>query len=361
MAHQVESMFSVKETPWHGLGEVVEGINNIAEGIIKAGLNWTVEVETPQVTGFAADALQDYARVFVRVNADGTRKILAMNGPKTYPLQNESAFNFFQPALDQNLASLETAGSLDEGRKVWVLAKLNKPNMEVSKGDEIAKFVMLSNSFDGTLAVRVGFTPIRIVCANTLASAHMNKASKLIRVRHSKDVHKNVEMLQTAINYANESFEATLEQYRAMQRKNINKNDVEKYVEKVFAFKRDAETDKLPTRSQNILDSIVQSFEDKYAIGAQLIASFKQQQEQQNEMQAKTGKEVLESIVKNLETGKGHDLSGGTVWGMYNSANEYLNYERGHNNDTRMKSLWFGDNNVTNEFAFQTALEMTKA
>ena len=90
------------------------------------------------------------------------------------------------------------------------------------KNDEIAKFALLSNGHDGKLAVHFGFTPIRVVCANTESMARSSKASKLIRIRHHRFVKNNVEKLRDIMNLADQEFEATAEQYRFLASKQIN-------------------------------------------------------------------------------------------------------------------------------------------
>jgi hypothetical protein len=82
-------------------------------------------------------------------------------------LQNKDAFAWFQPFLDAREAALHTAGSLRQGSRIWVLAKLNRDPLVIAEGDEVEKFLLLSHGHDGSLAVRCGFTPVRVVCANT--------------------------------------------------------------------------------------------------------------------------------------------------------------------------------------------------
>jgi phage/plasmid-like protein (TIGR03299 family) len=97
------------------------------------------------------------------------------------PLQNDQAFQFFDPFVSSGLVTLETAGSLREGKRVWILARIAENSDVGIVGDDIVrKYLLLSNSHDGTTAVRVGFTPIRVVCANTLAMAVRNGQSQLI-------------------------------------------------------------------------------------------------------------------------------------------------------------------------------------
>lgn len=351
MPANVENMFSVKETPWHGLGSVINEAPTIQEGITLAGLAWDVVVQSllrPDNTN-----VDDFAKVFVRSDTNAT---LAVVGPNTHPLQNSHAFDFFQPFLDNKECSLETAGSLDEGRKIWVMAKIQRPNSEIVKGDEVVKFVLLSNSHDGTTAVRVGYTPIRVVCANTLAMAHADKASKLIRVRHSKEVKNNVDNIRDIMNVADEAFEATAEQYRFLASRQINQADLRKYVKLVF--KLDEDDKKVSTRSINVLNEILKSHTDKIQLAQvrELVANMEDEKRKESES-------ILGSVLANMEIGRGTDnmASRGTYWTAYNAVNEYLNYSKGNSVGTRMNSLWFGANAKMNLDALEIASHMANA
>ncbi len=353
MTANVENMFSVKQTPWHGIGTVLDDAPTTEEGIKLAGLDWDVlprsifYKEERKVSNDEGGVdlvkeevgLDDFGQVFIRSD---NRLVLGMVGPRTTPLQNSEAFKFFDPFLEQKLASLETAGSLDEGRKVWVMAKLNSPNSEITKDDEVAKFVLLSNSHDGTTAVRVGFTPIRVVCANTLAAAHSSKQSELIRVRHNPKVLQNVEKIRDIVNLANEGFEATAEKYRFLASRGINQKDLEKYVRKVFKVDEPEEGEKIHTRTANTIASIVKRHEDILMVGTG---------------QLQDRKALYDMIAERIEAGRGNEAANASWWTAYNAVNEYLNYEKGRTEDSRMNSLWFGENGRLNERAFKIAME----
>ena len=178
MAHQVEKMVFAGATPWHGLGTQIDGETSFWDAFQQAGLDW--EVDTKPL--FTADGEQVSHRAAYRTSDD---RILGIVGKRWTPLQNREAFEIFEPLVDSGEMAIHTAGSLRNGERIWVLCQLNQDNSEIVKGDEIAKFVLLSNGHDGKLAVHFGFTPIRVVCANTEALARDCKASKLIRVRHS--------------------------------------------------------------------------------------------------------------------------------------------------------------------------------
>jgi phage/plasmid-like protein (TIGR03299 family) len=317
MAHELENMFSVKETPWHNLGKVVANAPSIAEVLKMAGLDWTVSQRAlVTVDGIAIPK----ARAIVR---DSDSTVLGIAGKRYKPLQNQDALNFFAPFHESGLCKFETAGSLRSGQKIWILAALNQPEMEIVKGDVVRKYLMLSNGHDGITGVRVGFTPIRVVCANTLAMAHNAKDSKLVRVFHSGQTLANLELLRETVNAANASFEATAEQYRAMAKRHINKSDLARYVDVVFYNGAAAESDREKIARENL----------------------------NNEIQ------------KLFEVGHGNDSSDarGTVWALYNGVTQYLSYNSGRSDDVRMDSLWFGDNRAVNQKAFDAAMELVVA
>src|SRR5262245_12202528 len=229
MAHLIESMFSVRQTPWHGLGQVLQNPPSIEEGLKAAGLDWTVGRERL----FTQAGQQCPAFAIVRQT---DQKVLGVVGEKYRPLQNVNAFNWFSPFLDAGQAALDTAGSLAGGSRVWVLAKLNRDPIVVARDDEVQKYLLLSHGHDGSLAVRVGFTPIRVVCNNTLTLAH-GHGGELVRMRHSASLEGNLANLRETIDAVNAKFEATAEQYRRLAGKSINQADLKKYVKLVFDVK----------------------------------------------------------------------------------------------------------------------------
>lgn len=314
MAHAVENMFAVGQTPWHGLGEVLQEAPTISEAIGLAGLDWEVGLkELVTVDGEPVPNRATFRK--------DTGAILGVVGPRYQPLQNQEAFDWFQPFVDANECELHTAGSLCEGEKVWVLAKLNRENSEIVPGDEVAKFILLSNSHNGTTAIRVGYTPIRVVCANTMAAAHSSNASKLIRVRHTRSASANLENIRGVMDNINADFEATAEQFQFLASKQIHRGDLEKYVKVVLGVDKKA-PEEIKTRTQNIIDNVLARFYSP--------------------------KQQMPGVA-------------GTWWGAYNAYNEYLNYEKGRNTNNRMDSLWFGTGVNDNSKALSVATDFANA
>jgi phage/plasmid-like protein (TIGR03299 family) len=313
MPAQVETMAYAGAAPWHGLGTPLaeDDLYNWQKACTRAGLDWDVEL-VPLVT---ADTHVRVDLRAVRRTSDG--RLLGTVGPRFCALQNRDAFGWFQPFLDAGQAQLHTAGSLRQGPRVWVLAKLNRDPLVIAPGDEVEKFLLLSHGHDGSLAVRCGFTPIRVVCQNTLSMAYGSSASKLIRVRHSASVHDNLADIREVMDVANAEFEATAEKYRRLAQKGISQADLRRYVKKVLRVENDKEP------------------------GTRTL-------------------QTMQEIVALYESGRGNDLPSvrGSYWAAYNAATEWLTYQRGRSQPNRLNSLWFGDGANLNKHALETALAM---
>ena len=310
MPANVESMFYTGAEPWHGLGEKLEDAPTISEAITASGLDW--EVGTKDLV--TKDGYDVPARATYRKSDNS---ILGVVGPRYVPLQNRDAFDWFQPFIDNGECSLHTGGSLSDGQKVWVLAQLNRDPSEIVPGDEVQKFILLSNSHDGTTAIRVGYTPIRVVCVNTLAAAHQKGVSQMLRIRHTASSKVNLDNVRDIMDNINMQFEATAEQFRFLASKNFNQNDVRQYVKILLGCDK-THNDDLKTRTRNTIRKVMTTIE-----------------------------------------GPKQDLPGvrGTWWAAYNGFNEYLNYEKGRSNNNRMESLWFGQGNSSNMQALNLATQ----
>lgn len=315
MSHEVESMFSVKETPWHKLGTVVQEAPNAEQAIELAGLNWKVE-KKPLLFQHDNNGVETDFYGLVR---ETDQKCYGVVKNQYTVLQNSESFDFFNPFIESGLARFETAGALHDGVNVWILASLNKAPLEIVEGDYVVKYLLLSNNHSGKRAVRVGFTPVRVVCANTLMMAMNSKQSSLMRVQHSKSVVSDIEKLRDIVNIADAQFEATGEQYRKLAHTNINQEDLKKFVKMVF------------------------------------FSSAKHENRGETERQKVLIEKMNETIQNLFEAGKGAELHRGTAWGLYNAATEYLSYGSGKDDSSRLNSLWFGKNQEVNLRAFQAA------
>jgi phage/plasmid-like protein (TIGR03299 family) len=190
-----DTMFSVRETPWHGLGAVLEEPPaTVAEAIKASGLGWSVAKEPIAVDrgDEPSDDLwlprcEEIPGFFATVRQD-TREVLGIVGERYRIVQNHEAFNFIDQLLGSSI-NFETAGSLHGGRRVWVLATL-PDHVEVG-GDAVRPYVLLMNSHDGSTAVIAATTPVRVVCQNTLNWGLLDARQKF-SIRHTEAVTQRV-------------------------------------------------------------------------------------------------------------------------------------------------------------------------
>lgn len=198
MSAEVETMFSGNRVvPWHGLGEVVEGTLCSADAIEKAGLNWEVKSE-PIFTETKIEI--PHYRANIRTT---DQKILGVVSDRYKIVQNTDAFNFTDNLIGEN-CQYETAGSLHGGKRIFLLAKL--PEKKIVE-DNFDNYICFTNSHDGTGAIKVCMTPVRVVCQNTLNLA-LQKATRSWSTRHIGDLNSKLEeakrTLQMADDYMSE-------------------------------------------------------------------------------------------------------------------------------------------------------------
>ena len=160
MAALVESMMYVREKPWHGLGTEVQEAPTSRDALRLAGLDWTVEQKPIQLEGIEIPGY----KANVRSTDD---RVLGVVSDRYRIVQNQKAFEFTDSIIGGDVR-YETAGSLNGGKKIWLLAKL--PETEIA-GDETEPYMCFTNTHDGSGAIRVCMTPIRVVCNNTLSAS----------------------------------------------------------------------------------------------------------------------------------------------------------------------------------------------
>lgn len=225
------------------MGTELPNLATAAEAIQAANLGWTVEKE-PVITAGG----MTLADKFITVRSD-TSEPLGVVGSQYSVLQNAHAFDFFDAVTqDPHGPKYETAGSLWNGRKVWMLAKM-PDMMEVVPGDDVAPYILLSNSHDGSSAIRIQFTPIRVVCQNTLNMAHAGK-ERGFKVRHSGDVILKVSQAQDALGIIRHTVAETLDLYKALANTTPSKDQVDAVLAQLFP---DTKTDRAKLQRERVL------------------------------------------------------------------------------------------------------------
>ncbi|MBG6063310.1 phage/plasmid-like protein (TIGR03299 family) [Flavobacterium sp. CG_9.1] len=206
MAHNINynkqtekhSFFSTKEKAWHNLGQIVDDYPTSAEAIKFAGLDYEVEKRklfTSCSEGINLDNETTHNKIevpnyFSTVRTDNDT-ILGVVGKDYQIVQNRDAFSFFDSIVSGDGILYETAGALGKGERIFITAKL-PDYIRVGNDDLIEKYLFLTTSHDGSGSITAAFTPIRIVCANTLNAA-MNNKTNTVRIRHTSNAKQRLE------------------------------------------------------------------------------------------------------------------------------------------------------------------------
>ena len=220
MAANIETMFYVRQTPWHGLGVKVAEAPTSKDALWLAGLDWNVvqeEIYTENanpVTGFKANV------------RDIDKKVLGVVTDRYKVVQNSEAFAFTDSLLGEGVR-YETAGSLQGGRRVWLLARL--PQEYIIEGERISPYLVFSNTHDGSGAVKVAVTPIRVVCNNTLNLA-LNTAKRSWSIIHTGNITDKMEEAKNTLFMASDYMDKLGKEFKNLRRKKLTDKQVLGYI-----------------------------------------------------------------------------------------------------------------------------------
>lgn len=312
----VETMAYAGEVPWHGLGVPVSNDLTPNQMMKKAGLDWTVEQVNSYVT-VGDKKIPTGMKALVR---SSDNKVLTNIGQVWNPVQNEDAFNFFSEYVLKGDMEMHTAGSLKGGQLVWALAKV-KESFDLFGGDTVESYLLFSNPHKYGFSIDVRFTPIRVVCNNTLSLSLEAKAERSVKVGHRTEF--NADEVKKALGIAS----AKLSQYKEMAEflgsKRYNIDNLIEYYNTVFPRTADK-------RVQN--------------------------QELSVETLSKNAKAAFDAI----ELQPGAKYAEGSWWQAFNSVTYVTDHVQGRNADNRLYSSWFGGNQVRKRDALKTALEFAE-
>ena len=239
MAHMIETMFSVREKPWHGLGTIVTEAPASAEALKLAGLDWEV-VQEPVYTG-CNEMVKGY-KANVR---SSDRRVLGVVSDRYKVVQNTDAFSFTDELLGKGV-KYETAGSLQEGKKVWLLARL--PKEYVIAGERISSYLVFSNTHDGSGSVKVAVTPVRVVCNNTLNLA-LETAKRSFSMIHTGNIHDKIQEAKDTLFMAENYMDNLGIEFEQLRRQKMTDAQVKEYIELLLPMEKEP----TPIQSKNIL------------------------------------------------------------------------------------------------------------
>lgn len=221
MAANIETMFYLRETPWHGLGTKVMSAPDSEEALIAAGLNWNVIQEPIYAT--ENELIKGY-KANVR---DSDRKVLGVVTDRYKVVQNHEAFSFTDELLGQGVR-YETAGSLQEGKKVWLLAHM--PHEYIISGERISPYLLFSNAHDGSGAIKVALTPIRVVCNNTLNLA-LRTAERSWSMIHTGDIRSKMKEASDTLFKAERYMDELGKEFEKLRMHRLTDQEVMDYIE----------------------------------------------------------------------------------------------------------------------------------
>lgn len=214
MAHEVDTMFSANGVvPWHGLGRIIREAPTSHDALVAAGLDWSVN--GVPVAAKIGNSYSEIPNTVANVRSSDNRVLGIVSG-RYQIVQNEEAFAFTDMLVNNEFGidvQYETAGSLQDGKRVWMLAKLP---MQTILGDKIVPYIAIINNHDGKGAVRVIMTPTRIVCQNTLTLG-LSKAKRSWSTTHVGNLESKLEDAKNTLDLANAYMEALEEEAERLQ------------------------------------------------------------------------------------------------------------------------------------------------
>tara|TARA_B100000902_G_scaffold63890_1_gene70628 strand:+ start:345 stop:1295 length:951 start_codon:yes stop_codon:yes gene_type:complete len=315
MSHEVETMAYAGELPWHGLGTEVSNDLTPIQMMQKAGVDW--EVEQQKIVTESGIEIND--KVALVRTSDNT--LLDVTGKDWKPVQNEEAFTFFSEFVAAGDMEMHTAGSLREGRNVWALAKV-KESFDVFGEDRVDSYLLFSNPHQYGKAVDVRFTPIRVVCHNTLTFSLQNASKNSVKVGHRTAF--DADTVKETLGLASEKFAKYKEMAQFLGSRKVTAESLIQYYNDVF-----------PTTSRKEEKTPVVVYDDM----------------------SKAAKMCYDA----LEVQPGAEFAAGTWWQAFNSVTYYTDHLQGRNSENRLHNQWFGYNQAKKVTAAEKAVAYATA
>ena len=344
MAHQLEQMAYVGETPWHGLGNQLSQNQPIEVWAQQAGMDW--RIESSNVSYMAQNErgqsiIMPYEEQRVLYRSD-THAPLSVVSQRFQEVQPREILEFYRDLTEQSGFELETAGVLKGGKKFWALARTGQTSM--LKGKDVSNgYMLLATACDGTLATTAQFTSIRVVCNNTLAIAlrGQNSSAGVVKVPHSTkfDADKVKQQLGVSVR----AWDEHMYEMKQLSQRKVSQHEAAAYFDAVFNNTNMSITDQE--------DNLIQFYRD-VATQAQVNSKEK------SEPNAKSMSKAMEMF---NGQGRGASLSSAkdTAYGLLCSITEFIDHERrAMSTDHRLDSAWFGAGAAIKQRGLEQALRM---
>lgn len=328
MSHEVETMAYANEVPWHGLGFPVSDDLTPEQMMVAAKLDWTVS-KRPLWTANGAESDEPSVRVpgQFALTRDTDNAILSLVGKSYKPVQNADAMDFFTRFTEAGHMTMETAGSLSGGKFVWALARVGK-DLSLDRKDKISPYVLLCSPHQVNRSLIIQFTPIRVVCRNTLTfalGAGLRGSEAAFRMPHS------VLFDDTAKKAAEKTLGIVTEQAKLFRDHAAALADLKATEEEVASYFRAVA--KLPEPEAEEAQAITKD------------------------------PKLLRLFQGAYEASPGADFASakGTFWGAFNAVTYVADHQLGRSRDNGLTNAWFGDVAAMKRRAFSLALEKVAA
>lgn len=316
MAHEIEmidnkaQMAYVGDVPWHGLGTKVPADLTPEQMLEAAGLDWEVEkVQTYARINGVETSLPKQALVRTTDN-----RVLDVVSDDWNPVQNSEAFEFFNDFIAEGEMQMETAGSLKGGTIVWALAKI-KDSFELFGGDRVDSYLHFTNFHKYGFSTDVRFTPIRVVCNNTLTLSLNKKVERMVKIDHRRQF--NGDNVKLMLGITQEKLAKYKEMATFLGSKRAKSEDIVEYFKRILPAGNPAKRETHLSRAA------------KTAIGI-------------------------------LESQPGAEYAEGTWWPVFNSVTYMTDHLLGRSQDTRLTSAWYGSNRDLKLRALTEAVKMAE-
>ncbi|EEY90471.1 DUF932 domain-containing protein [Acinetobacter lwoffii] len=325
MAHQIEQIAYVGETPWHGLGNQLSPNQPLEVWAQQAGMDW--RIESSNVSYMAQNErgqsiIMPFEEQRVLYRSD-THAPLSVVSQRYQEVQPKEILEFYRDLTEQSGFELETAGVLKGGKKFWALARTGQSTALKSK-DVSNGYILLATACDGTLATTAQFTSIRVVCNNTLAIALRGQSSSagVVKVPHSTKF--DAEKVKQQLGISVRAWDEHMYEMKQLTQRKVSQQEAKAYFDAVF----NNSTMSISDPEENIIQF--------YRNVAQ------QTQEKKPEPNGRAMNKALEMF---NGQGRGADLSSAkdTAYGLLCSITEFVDHERrAMSTDHRLDSAWFG-------------------
>ncbi|MCU4337984.1 DUF932 domain-containing protein [Acinetobacter dispersus] len=349
MAHQLEQMAYVGQTPWHGLGNQLTPKQPIEVWAQQAGMDW--RIESSNVSYMAENHKQQNLilpyqeqRVLYRSDTHAPLSVVSQRYQEVQPME---ILEFYRDLTEQSGFQLETAGVLKGGKKFWGLAKTGQTS--ALKGKDVSNgYILLATACDGTLATTAQFTSIRVVCNNTLAIALRGQQgnSGVVKVPHSTKF--DAEKVKQQLSISVRAWDEHMYEMKQLSQRKVTQQEAAAYFDAVF------NNTNLSVVEQD--ERIIQFYRNA-AMPNQGITSVSKADNKTEP----NGRAMSKVMTMFNGHGRGAELSSAkdTAYGLLCAITEFTDHERrAMSTDHRLDSAWFGAGAAIKQRGLEQALRM---